>query len=339
MATKSTELPASAKMPALGPSVPRRISAARYVWTPIVVLALFIPWFTNEYTQYVVNLMLVYILVTVGFNLAIGHLGQLAFCNVAFFGIGAYATAIPMARFGLPFWLALLPCAGAGAIAGVLASFPALRGIRALYLAIMTLAFGELMRWLYIHAEGLTMGSTGLPVPAASFFGLPLASAASKFYVFLALTVAVVLGTSNLLRSRIGRAIIAIKNNEAVAASLGIPTARYIVLAFAWSGVIVALAGGMFAVLIGRVVPESFNLVELIQHFAMVMVGGFGSLSGSILGAVILTAAPEAFRSMPGFEEVFLGALLVLILLFLPRGLISLLVRLIPPLEERYYRE
>jgi branched-chain amino acid transport system permease protein len=244
-----------------------------------------------------------------------------------------------MARFGLPFWLALLPCAGAGALAGVLASFPALRGIRALYLAIMTLAFGELMRWLYIHAEGLTMGSTGLPVPAASFFGLPLASAASKFYVFLALTVAVVLGTSNLLRSRIGRAIIAIKNNEAVAASLGIPTARYIVLAFAWSGVIVALAGGMFAVLIGRVVPESFNLVELIQHFAMVMVGGFGSLSGSILGAVILTAAPEAFRSMPGFEEVFLGALLVLILLFLPRGLISLLVRLIPPLEERYYRE
>ncbi|HEY7245551.1 MAG TPA: branched-chain amino acid ABC transporter permease [Xanthobacteraceae bacterium] len=328
----------STEIPVVSRSIPPRISAAR-IWVPILVLALFIPWLTNEYTQYVVNLMLVYILVTVGFNIAIGHLGQLAFCNVAFFGIGAYATAIPMAQAGLPFWLALLPCAVAGALAGVLASFPALRGIRALYLAIMTLAFGELMRWLYIHAEAVTMGSTGLPVPAASFFGLPLASAASKFYAFFALTVLIVLGASNLLRSRVGRAIIAINNDELVAASLGIHTARYIVLAFALSGTIVALAGGMFAVLIGRVVPESFNLIELIQHFAMVMVGGLGSLGGSILGAVILTAAPEAFRSLPGFEEVFLGGLLVCILLFLPRGLISLLARLLPGLEERYYLE
>jgi len=128
----STEILAPSEVRAPAASVPRRIFAVRYVWGSILLLALSIPWFTNEYTQYVVNLMLVYVLVTVGFNLVIGHLGQLAFCNVAFFGIGAYATAIPMDRFGLPFWLALLPCAAAGALAGVLASFPALRGIRAL---------------------------------------------------------------------------------------------------------------------------------------------------------------------------------------------------------------
>jgi branched-chain amino acid transport system permease protein len=305
----------------------------------LVAIALFIPLFTNEYTQYIVNLALVYVLVTVGFNIAIGTLGQLAFCNVALFGMGAYTTGILMHHAAVPFWAALVPSGLVGAAAGFLASVPALRGIRALYLAIMTLAFGELMRWLYIHAEAVTHGSTGMQVPAASFLGVPLQSAAAKFYVFLGIAVLVVIGTSNLLRSRIGRALVAIKNNELAAASLGISTPKYIVLAFAWSGFIVGIAGSMFAILIGRVVPESFNLVELIQHFAMVMVGGVGSLAGAILGAVTLTWAPELFRSFPGFEELFYGLLLVVILLFLPRGLISLVLRFVPGLGDKYYRE
>lgn len=322
-------------------ALPRRrsLSPGRLIGAILTVAALFVPLFTNEYSQYVVNLMLVYILVSVGFNMLIGSLGQLAFCNVALFGIGAYTTGILMYHLGWPFWAVVVPSGVAGALAGFLASVPALRGIRALYLAIMTLAFGELMRWLYIHGETVTLGSTGLPVPPASVFGVPLDTAAAKFYAFLAITVLVVLATSNLLRSRFGRAIVAIRNNELAAASLGIDTARYIVLAFAWSGFVVGIAGSMFAVLIGRVVPESFNLVELIQHFAMVMVGGVGSLAGAILGAITLTWAPELLRDFPGFEELFLGLLIVLILLFLPNGLISLVFRLIPSLKERYYRD
>lgn len=317
----------------------RRISLRLVVGLALVGCSLFIPYFTNEYTQYVVNLALIYVLVTVGFNIAIGTLGQLAFCNVALFGMGAYTTGILMYHFNAPFWAVLLPSGIVGAFAGFLASVPALRGIRALYLAIMTLAFGELMRWLYIHAEPITLGSSGLPVPPASLFGLSLNTAAAKFYVYLAIVVFVVLGTSNLLRSRIGRAIIAVNNNELAAESLGIPTSRFIVLAFAWSGFIVGIAGSMSAVLIGRVVPESFNLIELIQHFAMVMVGGVGSLAGAILGAITLTWAPEMFRSWPGFEELFLGLLLVVILLFLPRGLISLITKYVPALDDRYYRD
>lgn len=305
----------------------------------LVVGSLFIPFFTNEYTQYVINLALIYVLVTVGFNIAIGTLGQLAFCNVALFGLGAYTTGILMYHFHAPYWVVLVPSGIVGALAGFLASVPALRGIRSLYLAIMTLAFGELMRWLYIHAEPVTLGSSGMPVPPASIFGLSLNTAVAKFYLFLVIVVIVVIGTSNLLRSRIGRAIIAINNNELAAEALGIPTSRFIVLAFAWSGFIVGIAGSMFAIQIGRVVPESFNLIELIQHFAMVMVGGVGSLAGAILGAIILTWAPELFRSWPGFEELFLGLLLVAILLFLPRGLISLFTKYMPALADRYYRD
>jgi branched-chain amino acid transport system permease protein len=321
------------------PSLWARVIADRRIFYVAPALALFVPLVANPYIQFVINLMLVYVLVTVGFNLVIGNLGQLAFANTAFFGIGAYATGILMVHAGVPFWLALVPGGVAGALAGFLASVTALRGIRLYYLAIITLAFGELMRWIYIHADTITRGTDGLPVPTATVFGLVLDSEVKKFYVFLVIVVLVVQGTSNLLRSRVGRAIAAIRDNEFATASLGIPTAQYIVLAFVWSGFVVGVAGGMFAVLIGRVVPESFGLIELIVHFSMVMVGGLGSLAGSVLGAITLTALPEYFRSFPGLEEMFFGVLLVLILLFRPKGLASFLARHLPAFRERFYRE
>jgi branched-chain amino acid transport system permease protein len=316
-----------------------RLAADPRAFYFVPILALFIPLFTNPYTQFVINLMLVYVLVAVGFNIVIGNLGQLAFTSTTFFGIGAYATGILMARVGLPFWIALVAGAAVAGFAGFLASITALRGIRLYYLAIITLAFGELMRWVYIHAETITQGTDGLPIPAVTSFGFPLDSEIKRFYLFLAIVALVVKGTSNLLRSRIGRAVVAIKDNESATASLGIPTAHYIVLAFVWSGFVVGVAGGMFALLIGRVVPESFGLTELIFDFAMVMVGGFGSLAGSVLGAITLTALPEILRSFPGLEEMLFGMLLVLVLLVRPKGLASLLAAYLPIFRPRFYRE
>ena len=303
------------------------------------LLALFVPLFTNPYTQFVVNLSLVYILIAVGFNIVLGNLGQLAFTSTTCFGIGAYTTAILMALLKLPFWAALIGGAAMGGIAGLLASATALRGIRLYYLAIITLAFGELMRWLYIHADTITRGTDGLPLPPATFFGFPIDSEVKRFYLFLAIVTLAVKGTSNLLRSRIGRAVVAINNNELATASLGISTAHYIIVAFVWSGTIIGIAGGMFALLIGRVVPESFDLTALIFHFAMVMVGGFGNLAGGVLGAMTLTALPEFLRSFPGLEEVMFGALLVVVILLRPNGLASFLSIYMPIFRQRYYRE
>jgi branched-chain amino acid transport system permease protein len=305
----------------------------------VPVVALIIPFWANEYLLWVVNAMLVYILVTTGFNIIIGNLGQLAFANTAFFGIGAYTTAILMVYAGVPYALAIVASAIAGGIAGFLASVTALRGIRLYYLAIITLAFGELMRWVYLHGDKVTDGSDGLLMPQPSFFGIPLDSEVPKFYVFLLLTVLVVKATSNLMRSRFGRAFVAIRDNEASTASLGIHTARYIVLAFVWSGAVVGIAGAMFAALTERVFPESFGLTEVIVHFGMVLVGGTGSIVGSVLGAITLTALPEYFRQFPGMDELFFGIVIVLVLLFLPKGLVSLLCRISPAFNERYYRE
>jgi branched-chain amino acid transport system permease protein len=309
----------------------------KFYLLPLAALA--IPLVANPYTQFVVNLMLVYVLVAVGFNLVLGNLGQLAFANTALFGIGAYTAAMLMAHAGWPFWVVILPAGLAGAAAGFLASVTALRGIRVYYLAIVTLAFGELLRWCYIHGERLTGGTDGLAVPRADFFGIALDSETARFYVFLVIVTLLVKGVSNLLRSKIGRAIVAIRDNELATASLAIPTGQYIVLAFTLSGFVVGIAGSMFAVLIGRVIPESFGLIELILHFAMVLVGGFGSLFGSVLGAVALTGLPEFFRRFPGMYELFFGGLLIVFLLAQPRGLAALAARWWPALRERYYRE
>jgi branched-chain amino acid transport system permease protein len=303
---------------------------------PVVLLP--VPLLLNPYQQYVLNTALLYIPVGIGFNLVVGNLGLLAFSNVAYFGLGAYTSGVLMAQLGVPWWLTVIPAALVGGAAGAVASIPALRGVRLFYLAIMTLAFGELMRWTYIRWEVLTGGSMGMAVPTATLFGWSLDTDRRRFYVFLALVVLIVAITDRLLRSRFGRAFLAINNNEIAAAAMGIPTDRYIVLAFAWGGAVVGVGGAMFAISVGHLTPVSFDLTELIRQFAIIMVGGLASIPGAIIGAAVITAAPQVFASFPGFDELVFGVLIVLVILFLPRGLASLLARLHPMFVERYYR-
>ena len=307
------------------------------LWISTVVALCVLPAFLNDYTQYIVNLALIYVLVGVGFNVVIGNLGQLAFANAAFFGIGAYAAGILLHHYKLPLLLAIAAGSLAGGLSGALVSLPALRGIRSFYLAIITLAFGELMRWTYINAEGWTLGSMGLHVPRPVLFGWTLASETQKFYLFLAIVVPLVLATSNLLRSRIGRAFVVIKDNEMAAAALGIPTAMFMVLAFAWSGTVVATGGALYAILVRHVSPEAFNLLELILHFGIVVIGGLGSVAGSILGAVVMTMAPELLRDLPGYEELLVALLMIAVLLFLPGGLVTLVGRALPILRQKFH--
>lgn len=308
------------------------------VGTVLLIALLLVPLATNAYTQYIVNLVIVSALAAVGFNIVLGYLGQLAFANVAFFGIGAYALAIMMDRPALPFWVALLPSAAIGGAAGAIVGLPALR-LRSYYLAIVTLVFGELMRWVYIHADALTHGSSGLGIPTATIPGLALTTDTEKYYVFLAVAAVAIWATVNLLQSRFGRAWVAIRENEAAAASLGFSPPHYKIAAFAWSGFLSGLAGALFAVLIGRIAPESFDLHQLLLQFAIVMIGGLGSIVGSILGAALLTAAPEILRNFPGAEEIVFSLILIAVLLFLPGGLYGFLVRSLPTLRERLFRE
>ncbi|MER1966297.1 branched-chain amino acid ABC transporter permease [Castellaniella sp. GW247-6E4] len=297
----------------------------RRAWTFIGLFALLaLPLFLGEYTQYVVNRIVVTAIAIVGFNIALGYLGQLAFANVAFFGIGAYATAIVLGILHLPLELALVASALAGAIGGLIVSLPALRGIRGLYLAIITLAFGELLRWAYIYGGPVTQGANGIDVPGSTFLGFEMTTAFNQYYLFVGIGALMIWLTLVLLRSKFGRAIVAIRDSAVAATSLGISVPRYVIFTFCWSGCVTAVGGGLSAITVGRVIPDMFDMGALINQFAMVMVGGLGSIGGSVLGAIVLGIVPDLLSAYPGTAEVVTSTVMILVLLFLPRGLISL---------------
>ncbi len=303
----------------------------------LLLLLCLLPLVVNDYLQFVANTMLVYCLVAVGLNVVLGYLGQLAFANAAFFGIGAYAAGLSMVHFGLSFLWATIIGAACGGLAGCLVGLPALR-VRGYYLAIITLAFGELMRWLYVHNDPVTFGSGGFNMPQIAVFGVPV-DERGKYYVFLAAVLIGVGATSLLLRSRFGRAFVAVRNNELAALSLGINVNRSKVIAFAWSGLITGLAGALYAALNGRVSPDTFGISQMLMHFAIVMIGGLGSMAGSIIGAVLLTGMPELLRNFPGLEEIVFSLLLIIVLFLMPKGISGFLAGRLPILRERLYRE
>lgn len=337
----ASSTPVSAPVPA--PAAGRAASGARHerrLRGALLALALaglcFLPLLLNDYLQFVVNTMLVYCLVAVGFNVIIGYLGQLAFVSAGFFGVGAYATGLSMAHWGLPYPAAVVLGAIAGGLIGGLVGLPALR-VRGHYLAIITLAVGEILRWIYVHADTVTYGAGGFTLPQVRAFGR-LLDDRGKYYLFLAIVVVLIAATSLLLRSRFGRAFVAVRNNELAAASLGIEVKRAKVIAFAWGGMVIGAAGALFAALNGRLSPESFGLSQVLLHFAIVMIGGLGSLVGSVLGAVLLTAAPELLRNFPGLEEIVFSLILILVLFFMPKGLGGLVAKYVPLARERLFR-
>jgi branched-chain amino acid transport system permease protein len=302
----------------------------------LLLLALFAaPKLANGYVIYILALMCINVLMASGFNFVIGFLGQLVFANTAFFGIGAYSYGIIMVHTGLPFPVAFLGACLAGGIAGLIVGLPALR-LTGFQLAIVTLAFNELMRWVYLHSGSVGGGASGLELPDAQLLGFELVTDRSKYVLILAVTIIAIWMVRNIARSTVGRAIVSVGANELAAAALTVPPVRYKITAFALSGFFTAIAGALFALLLGRVAPESFNLNQLLLGFAMVMVGGMGTVAGPVLGAILLTALPEFLRNIAGAEEILYSFLLIGLLLFMPSGLFGGLCALIPSLRERH---
>jgi len=291
------------------------------------------PLAANQYQLFVGNLMLIYILLAVALNILIGYAGQLAFANGVLFGIGAYATGLLMLDGGWPFWLAL-PAGGLITMcAGVLVALPALR-LRSLYLALATVAFAQFALWTFIHWDGLTYGNAGFVLPRVNFASLGLSGPMGIYYVSLAVTLALLWCAWNMLRSRVGRAFVAVRESEVAAQALAINVTMTKTIAYAVSALYAGVAGGLFAVLLGVVVPEQFNLFQIVIQFCMVILGGLGSLWGVVAAAILLVWLQEALRGLQELQEVGFGALLLVTLLFFPGGLAEAARRLVPAWRE-----
>ncbi|MGE0314293.1 MAG: branched-chain amino acid ABC transporter permease [Lautropia sp.] len=288
----------------------------------LVVLAA-APLATDRYLQYVLNLVLVYVIIAIGLNLLLGYAGQFAFAHAALMGIGAYTAALLMYRLQLSFWIAL-PAAGVVAtIIGSIGALPALR-MKRVYLALVTLAFAELIQWVLIHWKGLTLGTDGVRVKSPSFFGVSLHGDDRIFYLLLVVTVVLYVIGKRVVESRVGRSLVAIRENEIVAQCNGIDIARTKGLVFALSAFYAGIGGALYAVTLGFIVPDAFGMFQLVVHFSIVVIGGLISMYGSVLGAVLLTTLPELLRGFQSMQEIIFGVLLMLFIIFMPSGLAGL---------------
>ena len=301
----------------------------------------------------IVDVALLFIMLALGLNIVVGYAGLLDLGYIAFFAVGAYCYALLASpQFDIHWsFLALLPLAAAvAAFFGVLLGAPTLR-LRGDYLAIVTLGFGEIIRICLNNLNrpyNITNGPHGItlidPVHIADvslnkthvIAGFTLAPVHSYYYVFLACAVASIFISMRLEDSRIGRAWVAIREDELAAAAMGINTRNVKLLAFAMGASFGGVAGGLFASFQGFISPESFTLLDSIMVLCMVVLGGMGNVGGVVLGAVLLTALPEALRHAAPLQEHWLGKVyidpsdlrmllfglaLVLMMLFRPAGL------------------
>jgi branched-chain amino acid transport system permease protein len=296
-----------------------------------------LPMVANQYTLFVGNLVLLYIILALGLNLLVGYAGQLAFANAAMYGIGAYGAGLLRVKLALPYWIAAPGGVVLAAGIGTLLAVPALR-LSGIYLALTTLAFAQVMQWVLLHWERVTFGAGGFAVPPPDFRPLPIAADYGIYYVSWIVTIALLVFAWHVMRSRIGRAFVAMRDGEIAAQALGVDLLKYKAMAFALSGFYAGTAGVLYCAVLNFVSPEGFDLFQMILHKAMVVVGGLGSIVGSVLGATLLVCLLDALRAFKATQEIVFGALLLGFVLFQPRGLVDVLKRRLPgwgePLHE-----
>jgi branched-chain amino acid transport system permease protein len=279
-------------------------------------------WLDNEYYYTLLNFIGIYTLLVVGLNLLMGYGGQISLGHAAFFGLGAYTSGILTATWGVNPWLALVAGLILAGVAAFLIGIPALK-LRGYYLAMATLGFGIIVYIILNEARPLTGGPSGLSgIPSLSLAGLPL-NTPRRLYLLIWTAVGVILALSaNLVDSRTGRAIRALHDSEEAAASLGVDTARMKLKVFIWSALYASLAGSFYAHTLNFIAPSSFDFMFSIKLVTMVVLGGMASIWGSLLGAAVLTMLPEVLVVFHDFEVIIFGAILIVVMIFLPRGLV-----------------
>ena len=295
----------------------------------ITVLAslLIVPTQLKNYGIYLFTYWLVFIIATMGLNLTVGYAGQKSLGHAAFFGIGAYTVAIFL-KFGLSFWLAIPSAAALCFIAGLAVGFPALR-VQTIYLAFATLGFNTAIWLVMRNEEWLTGGTFGINnIARPSLFGYSLDKNLAYYYLVLSFAVAMALALWALLKSPWGKAFKALRDNPIRAESLGIDIQRYTLLSFAIGACYAGIAGGLLASQVQFIDPALFTVGQSIMMYLMVVVGGPGYFFGPVLGAAVGVILPEWLRFAQGWYLFVFGMGVVVLMVWLPDGLLSIPDRL-----------
>lgn len=275
----------------------------------------------NPYILGITNLVAIYTVVVLGLNLFIGYAGQISLGHAAFFALGAYGSGLLSTVGGLSPWTAIALAALGTAFVALVVGMPALR-LQGHYLAMATLGFNIVVHTVLVEWDTLTGGPSGLAgIPSLSVAGRVLMEDRDLHFLLWGFALVCLTLALNLVRSGAGRGLAALAGDETAATALGVDTRRAKVKVFVLSAVFAALAGGLYAHAFGFVSPESFGIFASVDFVIMVVVGGLGSVWGSLFGAAIITCLPEAIDRFEEYKEIVNGLVLVLILIFLPRGL------------------
>ncbi len=309
------------------------------LWLLIGLAVLFgvVPFLGGPYSLYILNTVGIYAISVIGLNLLIGYTGQISLGHGAFFGVGAYAAAILATRAGFPFWAAV-PAGGiVTAAVGVVFGLPSAR-LKHLYLLIATLAGQFIIEYVLVQWDGLTGGAEGIVVANANLFGLDLGNDRTFYYVIFVCLTGLTWMAVNLIRTRYGRAFIAIRDNDKAAEGMGIPIFPYKLLAFAISSFYAGFAGALYAYYTMSITPEPFNLWLSIEFIAMIIIGGLGSIPGAVFGAVFIVGLNEILSHVTEYlmnvgvstgvaitiaplREFVYGLVIILFIIFEPKGL------------------
>ena len=292
-------------------------------WGIAAAILLIAPPFLKNYGIYLLSYWMVFIIATMGLNLTVGYAGQKSLGHAAFFGMGAYVVALMM-KAGLSFWLGLPAAALICFVVGIILGFPALR-VQTIYLAFATLGFNTAVWLVMRNEEWLTGGTYGINgIARPNFFGMSLEGNLAYYYLVLAATVIMGLLLLGLLRSPWGKAFTALRDNPIRAESLGINTRSYTLLSFAIGAAYAGIAGGLFASLVQFIEPAPFAVGSSIMMYLMVVVGGPGYFLGPVLGAAVGVILPEWLRFAQAWYLFVFGSAVVLLMIWLPDGLLSI---------------
>jgi len=298
-----------------------------------------LPLSVHEYWLSIVNLVSIAVVGALGLNILVGYTGQISVGHGAFMSVGAYTAANFATRLEWPFWIAL-PLGGLmAALIGAIVGIPSLR-IKGLYLAIATLAGQLIIEWTINHVTWISGGAqASIPVPRPELFGVVINTQRDMYFFLLFFVVVAIVGTMNLVRSRIGRAFIAIRDQDIAAEIIGINIFRYKLLSFAISSFYAGVTGVLYTYYLGIANYEQFQINVSIDYLAMIIIGGLGSVLGSLFGAIFVTLLPIVIRVamenfgglffsqaallniIPNLRLIFFGALIIFFLVVEPEGL------------------
>jgi branched-chain amino acid transport system permease protein len=301
---------------------------ARWALVALGALLAAWPWLAPRYFVFLASLILVNAVVALGLNLLSGYTNQLSFGHAGFLAIGAYTAALLTLHAPAVPVVATLAAAGAlTAVVGLAFGVPCLR-LSGLYLAMATLAFGFVITEAILNLDGLTRGADGLRVPVARLGGWALATDTARYYLVAVVTVLLVAAAANLARTRTGRALLAIRESEIAAQASGVPVARYKTIAFGVSAFYTGVAGGLFAFIVGFLSPDAFDVFMSVDFVVMIIVGGLGSVPGSIVGAAVVTVLHDSLAGFQNYRPLIFGVILVACMLFMPGGIAGFGARL-----------